>query len=145
MWKQNLTASPKIIIKSEPASPSEIEPEIQSEDDNEMQTDENKEGNKQLSQWHTLERFTAASPVEITSITTQRVCFAKAPRANVSLRTVKTVMPRSRPQLSLSPLYWIRIKVEQRNASFLFWRPTVRTQILVRSSCLRWPRQSSYL
>lgn len=42
--KQNLTASPKIIIKTEPASPSEIEPEIQSEDDNEMQTDENKGG-----------------------------------------------------------------------------------------------------
>ncbi len=47
--KQNLTASPKIIIKSEPASPSEIEPEIQSEDDNEMQTDENK-GRKQTTE-----------------------------------------------------------------------------------------------
>ncbi|KTF77048.1 hypothetical protein cypCar_00025612, partial [Cyprinus carpio] len=42
--KQNLTAPPKIIIKTEPASPSEIKPEIQSEDDNEMQTDENKGG-----------------------------------------------------------------------------------------------------
>ncbi|KAF4117662.1 zinc finger E-box-binding homeobox 1 isoform X1 [Onychostoma macrolepis] len=42
--KQKLTAPPKIIIKSEPASPSEIEPEMQSEDDNEMQTDENKGG-----------------------------------------------------------------------------------------------------
>ncbi|XP_052403779.1 zinc finger E-box-binding homeobox 1 isoform X1 [Carassius gibelio] len=42
--KQNLTAPPKIIIKTEPASPAEIKAEIQSEDENEMQTDENKGG-----------------------------------------------------------------------------------------------------
>ncbi len=46
--KQNLTAPPKIIIKTEPASPSEIEPEMQSEDDNEMQTDENKGGKQTI-------------------------------------------------------------------------------------------------